>query len=126
MRWSIAASTIIGVFVFVIFFWLTLKFLDYWNNSAVDASEIQIIDASYGLNCKVPTGNATEDVSTECNHKSGTCNYSVDVAKLGDPAPGCGKDFFVEWRCGSILDARRASLEPEAHGKSLEIFCATR
>ena len=34
----------------------------------------------------------------------------VDVAVLGDQAPGCGKDFVAEWTCGDSPAVHRAAV----------------
>jgi hypothetical protein len=73
---------------------------------------------------RVRTGNATKIVAAACDTKNGSCSYGVDVANLGDPANGCGKDFQVKWQCG--LEGSRTNevkLSAEAHGRSLEISC---
>ena len=59
---------------------------------------IRVVSATYGTNCGATHGNATRALMYTCN-SSKRCNYVVDVAKLGDPAGGCAKDFQVEYAC---------------------------
>jgi len=74
-----------------------------------DRTEISIVSATYGLNCKgyperAPftnwgaPGNVTKSVERACNLRQ-RCVYMVDTSTIGDPANGCGKDFSVEYRC---------------------------
>jgi peptidoglycan/LPS O-acetylase OafA/YrhL len=67
------------------------------SNESV-ASGVRVIAATYGANCKARGGNATRALSTTCNGKD-NCDYIVDVNVLGDPAPGCTKNFAVEYEC---------------------------
>jgi hypothetical protein len=120
--------------------WLTLQALDYLDSpgTRVASGVIGIVEASYGLSCKnhrvqapsenqVRAGNATAAVAKACDSKSGTCRYAVDVAKLGDPANGCGKDFQVKWRCDPDgTRTHEARLAAEANGRSISISCPAR
>jgi hypothetical protein len=42
---------------------------------------------------------------------------------MGDPAPGCGKEFSVKFRCRQNALLRSVSIPPEATGKTLDIDC---
>jgi len=97
-------------------------------------TEIEIVSATYGLNCKgfpVPApfpnlampGNVTKPVERACNSRE-NCIFSVDVSRIGDPANGCGKDFSVEYRCTGSETLKLAFIPPEADGKSLILDCA--
>ena len=99
------------------------------------AGPINIVEATYGWNCKdfrvpapyqnnVKVGNATVAVAAACNGKEGSCAFTVDVQKIGDPANGCGKDFTVKFQCGRKGDMRTAKLDGEAHAKSIMLSCA--
>lgn len=86
---------------------------------------IMINSATYGRNCGVPAGNATDRLRATCDGQS-ECSYVVDVSELGDPAPGCGKDFTVEFTCGADDTSRRLVLPGEAGLKSVaQLQCAT-
>jgi hypothetical protein len=88
---------------------------------------IDIIEASYGVNCsndqrQVRAGNVTSFVKRSCNRKD-ACSYAVNVAAFGvDPAHLCAKDFVVRWRCEDGQE-RTAGLPPEAHGHTIELAC---
>jgi hypothetical protein len=116
--------------------WLTLQALDYLDGSGAGPDAvITIVEATYGMSCRsyrvappnenrVRSGDATRFVAAACDHKNGSCRFGVDVANLGDPASGCGKDFQVRWRCGvEAARTNEAKLVAEAHGRSLDISC---
>ena len=67
------------------------------DRSRVD-SGIQVMSATYGASCGAPAGNATRVLISACNGLS-SCDYNVEVTKLGDPAGGCSKDFTLAYRC---------------------------
>jgi hypothetical protein len=101
------------------------------------ADEIRVVEATYGSNCKdfkvpppagnrVRIGNASSIVATSCSSKHGVCAFPIDVGRLGDPAPNCGKDFSVKWRCSAATDVHQANLAGEANGKTIVLDCTTR
>lgn len=64
---------------------------------------IHVLSATYGGRaCGAPPGNHTQPIASECNGRA-DCEYLVNN-RYGDPAPGCGKDFLVEYRCGENKD----------------------
>jgi hypothetical protein len=94
---------------------------------------IDVVEATYGMNCKahrtiypiqnvVRLGNATKAIADACNGKTTVCAFAIDVHRLGDPANGCQKDFVVRWNCGKSV-SKEKKVEPEAHGKTVEISC---
>jgi hypothetical protein len=87
---------------------------------------IEVLEATYGKSCRpqfdIATGNATSAVAGACNG-FGACAYTIDVAVLGDPANGCGKDFEVRWRCGREATPQSAHVAAEAHQNSLLMAC---
>jgi peptidoglycan/LPS O-acetylase OafA/YrhL len=92
--------------------------------TASSAPGIGILSATYGGNCGAPTGNATAAVVTACGGRA-TCNYAVDVNKLGDPAPRCAKSFFVKFRCGDDSATQSTAVRGEA-GRGSLIYLACR
>jgi hypothetical protein len=116
-------------------FWLTLQVIDRLASPTdPDADLIKITQASYGLNCQnsapwvrqtyqVKAGNVTDAVAASCSGTRKVCSYAVDVGRLGDPAPGCGKDLSIEWRCGTDKEPRRYHLDPEANSQTAYIGC---
>jgi hypothetical protein len=121
--------------------WATLQALNYLDEPSAGSVRIiepggviVVTEATYGLNCKdhpvVPpyenwarAGNVTPAVARACDRKTGTCQFAVDVARLGDPAGGCSKDFLVAWRCGATGINKQARLAAEAHGRTVSISC---
>jgi hypothetical protein len=86
---------------------------------------LHIGSATYGGNCSAPPGNATADIAQSCNGKA-VCDYTVDVARLGDPAGGCSKDFAVEFTCGADATPMNDNVPGEAGLKShVTLSCPT-
>jgi hypothetical protein len=124
-----------GFAVVAISFFATMQILDYWlTPQDPTASVIHVVDATYGLACKdfVPTagrpnlvqvGNVTAALTSACDKARTTCLFAVDVAQIGDPANGCGKDFVANWRCGSDQKVHQFYLAPEASGRSVLLSC---
>jgi hypothetical protein len=109
---------IAAVFVLGLSFWLTLMVMEYTR-----ADQIRILDATYGLGCNISNGNATKALAEVCGGSSKTCQYVVDSAKLGDPAPGCAKDFVVKWQCQADKEIHEFQIPGEADGKVVDIHC---
>ena len=79
---------------------------------------IMVTRATYGGSCGARSGNATAHLRAACDARS-DCGYVVDVSDLGDPAPGCGKDFTVEFTCGADGLPQLITLPAESGLKSL-------
>ncbi len=100
----------------------------------VPRENIQIVEATFGLNCKdfavkppnvnvIRAGNSTPTMAAECNGKK-SCDYIVGNAKVGgEPADGCSKDFNASWRCGASAALKRLHLPDNAEGKSARASC---
>jgi hypothetical protein len=84
--------------------------------SPVDA--ISVLSATYGGKGRALAGNATRQVAAYCDGRQ-ECDQVVDVTKLGDPAPNCGKNFLATFTCGLQTGERRVELPGEAGLKSL-------
>lgn len=102
---------------------------------------ITISNATYGYNCKdtearaaasgtvdpfasglppIRRNNVLTKVSDLCNGKP-SCGITVNSDVLGgDPAPGCGKELEVEYRCFSY---DRPRMEKKTEATRLEIDC---
>ena len=67
---------------------------------------------------QVEAGNATAAISKICTNARESCAFVVDVNQIGDPAPGCGKDMPISWRCG---DEERSTgcMWPQKHTPKL-------
>ena len=79
------------------------------------------VSGTYGGNCGAGDGNATRAVDTFCEGRSG-CTFQIKAEELGDPAPGCARDFVAVWTCGG--ESRRATVPPEAgFGSTVRLDC---
>lgn len=118
--WS--ARVILGSLAVVAFaFFTTLWGLNHFSSTQ---EGIRIITATYGANCSAPIGNATNATKASCDGKF-TCSYAVDTKALGDPAPGCGKDFRAEYECLPGRKRSQIAINPEAGLGSVASFvCA--
>jgi hypothetical protein len=74
---------------------------------------ISVIDATYGGNCSAVAGTETSLLRSSCDGRH-VCTFPVDARVIGDPAPGCKKDFRVIWTCGEDRSPRQMSIAPEA------------
>jgi hypothetical protein len=127
-----------GFAIVVVTFFITLKGLEYWSTpSGPDSGPIKVVEATYGADCQgapsntgsiitIKPGNATAVASKYCDMAKNKCSLVVDVGELGDPAPGCQKDFTISWRCGNETPLHQAHLDPEANSKSAVISCPAR
>jgi phosphate-induced protein 1 len=81
---------------------------------------IGVQSAIYGENCPT-SANVTSKVGKACNDQA-TCAFAIDVGALGDPSPGCAKDFVVNWSC---LDGPHTLTVPaEANGQRVTLSCS--
>jgi hypothetical protein len=89
---------------------------------AQSAERIHVLSATYGRNCGAPAGNATREITTNCEGNV-FCVYQIDVGVLGDPKNGCAKDFTAEFECGAGQELT-AQVTPEAgFGSLLRLNC---
>jgi peptidoglycan/LPS O-acetylase OafA/YrhL len=102
----------------------------WWKGNA---SAITTVSATYGMNCRdfpvpapfpnlVAEGNVTKAVQQACD-AANQCRFRVDVAALGDPAPGCGKDFVVRYQCTQSDKVLSSVIGAEANGKTAILSC---
>ena len=82
---------------------------------AIAQPAIQVLTATYGANCGAPHGNATTHISTGCNGKD-VCKYTVDFTVLGDPVPGCVKEYDVAYGCTGSKAQKGAHVGGEEAG----------
>ena len=91
---------------------------------------MEVIFAYYGTSCAngLPTHaiqyRSTQYAADRCDGKRFYCNVVVrhTDADLGDPYPGCRKDFIVVAKCGDgriVAD----SVTSEASGRNFELIC---
>lgn len=88
-------------------------------------SHIKVLSATYGRNCGAPYGNITPHLAQNCDGRE-WCEYVLDHRVVGDPAPGCSKDFFVEWQCGHRPETGTVGINPEASGSRIVMKCPVR
>lgn len=96
------------------------------NAPFVQNSGIQIINATYGWNCRniasISLGNVSAVLAKKCNGKD-TITFEIDVNELGDPASGRAKDLSMTW--GYAEDPEKTPhhlyIPAEANGKTVEI-----
>jgi hypothetical protein len=70
---------------------------------------IHVIGASWGQNCGAPKENATQWVRSACAGKQ-KCSFVFDWRLLGNPAPTCNKEFFIDWTCSADGPVLRTGL----------------
>jgi hypothetical protein len=93
------------------------------RDAGAQVPSVMVSQATYGGNCSALEGNATGVLANACNGRA-RCEYTVDFKILGDPAPGCHKDFAVEWQCNGITGKRRTSIPGEAgRGSTITVAC---
>jgi hypothetical protein len=113
--------------------WGTLEQYFIWRHPP--PGTIDIVQANYGRSCRnfkprrpfsntYRDGNATGGVRRACTGKS-HCYFTVEAGTLGEPAPGCDKDFSAEYRCGPRDSATKTvSVAAEADGATVVLDCA--
>src|SRR5260221_13964466 len=77
------------------------------------AAEIQVVSATYGLNCGATRDNAKAAVAGACDGRR-RFEYIGDFHVLGDPAPGCAKTFDAEGACAAGGAQQQKGLQAEA------------
>lgn len=85
-------------------------------------SWIIVTTATYGASCGLPDGNVTQALKAACDGKR-TCVYRVNLQVLGDPAPGCRKDFSVQWSCGGGSGGSSYAPAEAGLGSKVSLFC---
>lgn len=92
------------------------------NPKAAVPGGLTIESATYGANCGAPAGNMTSRLAEACNG-NGRCDYVINYQVIGDPAPGCAKDYRATFRCPGT-QRQTLTIDGEAGFKSvLRIAC---
>ena len=87
---------------------------------------IRVLGAVYGSNCRGQRGaNVTDDLVRTCQGRD-YCVYRIDYRQIGDPSPGCGKDYRARYICRDGDAERYASAGAEASGQSVVLDCRRR
>jgi hypothetical protein len=84
-----------------------------------------VTSATYGASCHQPKGNVTKFLQDACNGQ-GKCDYTVKYQTIGDPAPGCSKDFSVEWTCSNGSGGSASAPAEAGFGSKVSLQCGTR
>jgi hypothetical protein len=94
------------------------------QNRSSGGASIRVFEATYGRNCRVQLGsiNVTDDLTRACQGRD-YCTYRVDARQLGDPSPGCAKEYSARYVCRDGGSERRASANAEANGQSVVLDC---
>ena len=120
---NIALKALGGATIFFGSFFITLRAIDYYEEQANrPVPLITVEEATYGSNCgrRIGRGNVTQFFSKACDGRS-SCDVTIDVAQLGDPAPGCGKDFAIRFLCDQQPPGKSEYLKGEANGSKLHL-----
>jgi hypothetical protein len=80
--------------------------------SGVHARTITVVSGTYGANCGASGGNATNDLTHQCDGRD-TCEYVPDRTRISDATRVCPKDLQADWRCNDS-EFHTAMLSPEA------------
>src|SRR6266545_3649104 len=87
------------------------------------AVSIRVLGAAYGRNCAGNvTTNVTDDLARQCQGRD-YCVYRIDARQIGDPRPGCAKDYHARYMCRDGGNERYASANAEASGQSVVLDC---
>ncbi len=90
------------------------------------APPIRVLSATYGGNCGAEAGNVTGDLASVCDGRP-ICAYTIDIRRLGDPSPGCPKNYSAQWQCGDDPARDHVLVKPEAgYGKRIVLRCPVR
>ena len=83
---------------------------------------ITVKAATYGASCNQSKGNVTKFLQDACNGHD-RCDYSVRYQTIGDPAPGCAKDFSVEWTCSDGTTGSATAPAEAGLGSKVTLQC---
>jgi hypothetical protein len=80
--------------------------------------------ATYGGNCGAGRGNVTAHVAGACNGQQ-ACRYVVDYKIIGDPVPGCVKDYNLSYVCVGSQTRKEVRISGEEAGfeKTVALSC---
>lgn len=90
-----------------------------------NASDLTILDASYGSNCGNATGNRTQIVQDYISQNPSKTTYNIGqkTVGLGDPFFGCNKNMAITYKCnGKTQTVTRTDGQFDS-GASLDITC---
>lgn len=84
---------------------------------------VRVLGAAYGRNCagQINT-NVTDDLARQCQGRD-YCVYRIDHRQIGDPRPGCAKNYQARYICRDGGSEHFVSANPEASGQSVVLDC---
>ncbi|WP_321796790.1 hypothetical protein [Caballeronia sp. J97] len=80
--------------------------------TGAQARTITVVSGTYGANCGAESGNATHDLTRQCDGLD-TCQYMPNRKRISDATRACKKDLQADWRC-TDSEFHTAMLSPEA------------
>lgn len=84
---------------------------------------IDIVQSGFGENCGVAKNFSLQWVRSACASKR-HCNFAVDWDLIGNPAPQCSKEFYIDWTCTPGGEVHRVSRLDPLPGSVIPIACA--
>lgn len=95
------------------------------TQDAITQPGISVVAGTYGGNCRWVSvrGNATRALAAACSGEN-ECTFKLRMEQLGDPAPGCAKEFMAAWFCKGDRTIRSSSIPAERGiGSALQLSC---
>ncbi|WP_342710063.1 acyltransferase family protein [Bradyrhizobium sp. B124] len=95
------------------------------TRDAVTQPGISVVAGTYGGNCRWVSarGNATRALAAACGGQD-ECTFKVSADQLGDPAPGCAKEFMAAWFCRGDQAIRSSTvLDERGIVSTLQLSC---
>lgn len=88
------------------------------------ASEISVLNATYGGSCGIREDNAGASLKASCDGAE-QCEYTVNAKSLGDPARGCKKDYVARYTCKGSTNVKTSTISAEAgSGSPVVLDCS--
>ena len=102
------------------------EILDALDWAAARGVSVRVLGAVYGRNCAGQNNtNVTNDLARQCQGRD-YCVYRIDHRQIGDPRPGCAKDYAARYICRDGGNEHYVSANPEASGQSVVLDCRRR
>ncbi|MCP3415716.1 acyltransferase [Bradyrhizobium brasilense] len=95
------------------------------TGQTVTEEGISVVAGTYGGNCRsiAVRGNATPALAAVCNGKD-ECTFKIGMEQIGDPAPGCPKEFTAAWICKGDRMIRSGSVPAQSgFASTLQLSC---
>lgn len=89
------------------------------NRNYGSGVSIRVLAAAYGRN---GTTNVTNELARQCQGRDYSV-YRIDARQIGDPRPGCAKEYQARHICRDGGNEHHASASPQASGQSVVLDC---